>query len=94
MANNGAYFVEYTDTFGGVANYSWVRRAAIRPPANASRRAILRMAREAVGLAPGVKGDVVADYGDELHWKPRGCCTVLMARWSDAPHEVGEAAED
>jgi hypothetical protein len=27
------YAVEYTDTFAGEANYSWVRRAIIEAPA-------------------------------------------------------------
>jgi hypothetical protein len=26
------YSVEYTDTFGGEANYSWVRRATVQMP--------------------------------------------------------------
>lgn len=77
------YVVEYTDTFGGEPNYGWVRRATIEVPDAATMRQILRRARAAVGLASGVRGDVVANYGDEWWWKPRGCCTVMMVRWSD-----------
>ena len=85
------YLAEYTDTFGGEANYCWVRRATIRP-AKDTLRAVLRAARAALGLS-GVKGDIVANYGDEYHWKPRGACTILMVRWDEtATDETGEGA--
>ncbi len=88
-----AYFAEYTDTFGGEANYSWVRRAVVRLPEPATWRSIMQAARKELGLT-GVRGDIVADFGDERHWKPRGCCTILMVRWSDNPHEVGQEEGD
>lgn len=80
------YLVEYTDTFGGEPNYCWVRRAVVRGVEG--KRAVLKEARRLVGLT-GAKGKIVADYGDEWHWTPNGCATVLMVRWSDSPHEVG-----
>jgi hypothetical protein len=79
-----AYFAEYTDTFGGETNYSWVRRVYVETADNANQA--LRKARGELGLT-GVRGDIVADYGDEKHWKPRGCCTLLMVRWDDTPPE-------
>ena len=79
-----AYFAEYTDTFGGEANYAWVRRAYVEN-ANDIKHA-MRKARAQFGLS-GVRGDVVAQFGDEAHWKPRGCCTILMVRWDDTPPE-------
>jgi hypothetical protein len=87
------YFVEYTDTFGGEANYCWVRRALINTPkaeyrSAAYKRDLLRRARRAVGITGKLRGDVTADYGDELHWVPRGCCTVLMIRSTDSEAEV------
>lgn len=83
------YLVEYTDTFGGEANYCWVRRATIgdsaKPYASRERlRDLLRRARKEVGLS-GARGDVTFDGGDEIHWVPRGCCTILMIRWDDSP---------
>lgn len=77
------YFAEYTDTYGGEANYSWVRRAYVK--ANNMREAMMR-ARKEFGLT-GVRGDITGTYGDESHWVPRGCCTVLMVRWDDTPEE-------
>jgi hypothetical protein len=81
------YFAEYTDTFGGEANYSWVRRAAFEMPERASKRAILQRARRELGLT-GARGDVTADFGDEYHWVPRGCCTILMVRWDYSPETM------
>lgn len=68
--------IEYTDTFGGEANYSWVKRQEITVPDNTSEREISRRAKLAIGLT-GVKcrreeiGEMVALY-------PQGCCTVLF----------------
>jgi hypothetical protein len=74
------YLAEYTDTFGGETNYSWVRRAVVHDVEGV--KLALRRARAELGLT-GVKGDITASYGDELHWTPRGSCTVLMVRWCD-----------
>ena len=41
---------EITDTFGGEANYSWVRRETITLPDSASDRTIVRRAKAALGL--------------------------------------------
>jgi hypothetical protein len=68
---------EYTDTFGGEANYCWVKRGKLKTD---DLKKALRMARREIGLT-GVKGDVTADFGDEIHWKPRGLNTILMIRW-------------
>lgn len=90
-------FAEYTDTFGGEPNYCWVRRAVFNAPSNASPRVLLKRARAAVGLGRGVRGDVTFDQGDELHWVPRGCCTILMVSWCDdeqAARHVEHGAND
>jgi len=79
-----AYFAEYTDTFGGEANYSWVRRCYVESADNP--KAAMRKARAEFGLR-GVKGDITGDFGDEVWWVPRGCCTILMVRWDDTPPE-------
>ena len=67
--------VEYTDTFGGEANYSWVRRKLITLPADADGPAIRRAAKRAMRLT-GIKG-VWADYGDLLSFQPWGSETIL-----------------
>lgn len=67
---------EYTDTFGGEANYSWVRRASFDMPDNASDAAIMRRAKRELGLT-GMRGKR-ADLGETMEFRPYGCCTVLF----------------
>lgn len=43
------YDIVYTDTFGGEANYRWVRRESISVDSD-KRRAIVRAAKSALGL--------------------------------------------
>ncbi len=62
------YQVEYTDTFGGEANYAWVRRETIEGVFN-TRRVIVFAARSVLGLH-GIRCDVT-DYGDMIEIRPR-----------------------
>ena len=69
------YRVEYTDTFGGEANYSWVTRATI----NASTlNSAIRQAKKFVGLTNHRCRRVCAasDFGAAL--KPANSCTILF----------------
>ena len=75
------YDVEYTDTFGGEANYSWVRRATIALPDGATRRKIMRKAKAKAGLA-GVRG-ITSDFGDMIEFRPFRCCTVMFITFKD-----------
>ena len=76
------YFAEYTDTYGGETNYSWVRRAYIESADSIGQA--MRKARAEFGLT-GMRGDITGQFGDESHWKPRNCCTILMVRHDDTP---------
>jgi len=69
---------EYTDTFGGDANYSWVRRATLKLPAGVKDRALMKAAKTALNLV-GVRGkwDNFCG-GDHLTFRPYGMCTVLI----------------
>lgn len=78
--------LEYTDTFGGEANYCWVRRAHIADD-NLSDRAIVRRAKAWAGLT-GIRCEV-SNYGDGIEIRPRGMATVLFAKWSE--DQQGEA---
>lgn len=68
---------ELTDTFGGEANYSWVKREEIELPENASGRSIILAIKKALGLTgtPCVK----YDHGDFIELRPSGSCTVAFA---------------
>lgn len=86
------YDVEYTDTFGGESNYSWVRRATITMPelthygydggtnyckANKIyQRELMKKAKAAVGIT-GMRGKT-ENYGDMLRFVPYRCCTVMI----------------
>lgn len=91
------YQVEYTDTFAGEANYSWLRRETVHMPelthygydggtnyGRANRvyqRELMRRAKAAVGLT-NVRG-VRYDYGDGFEFRPYGSATVMFVSWSD-----------
>lgn len=86
------YDVEYTDTFGGDANYSWVQRATVTVPelthygydggtnyAKANRianRELMKAAKAAMGLT-GVRG-VTYHHGDMSEFRPYRMCTVMF----------------
>lgn len=90
--------VEYTDTFGGQANYSWVRRASVTMPelthygydggtnyARANRtyqRELMRKAKAAMGLT-GVRG-VTHYHGDLIEFRPYGLLTVMFVTYDDS----------
>lgn len=67
------YAIEYTDTFGGESNYSWVKRATIQARTD---RAAIRAAKAAMGLT-GIRCRKT-DYGDMIDLRPAGICTVLF----------------
>ena len=86
------YNIEYTDTFGGEANYCWVRRASVTMPelthygydggtnyVKANRvynRELMKRAKAAVGLT-SIRGKTV-DYGDMIDFRPFGACVVMF----------------
>lgn len=67
---------EYTDTFSGEANYSWVRRKSLELPEGISNRALVRRAKTALGLT-GVKGRMYC-AGDFWEFRPYGSATVAF----------------
>jgi hypothetical protein len=93
---SNTYNVEYTDTFSGEANYSWVRRATVTMPelthygydggtnywkANkASDRQLMRRAKAAMGLT-GVRG-TREEMGDTIVFRPYGSCTVMFVSFA------------
>ena len=94
---SNAYQVEYTDTYGGDANYSWVNRKIITMPelthygygggtnyckANkVYQRELMKRAKAAMGLT-GAKGRV-ENYGETIAFYPYRSCTVMFISWHD-----------
>jgi len=76
MAETIEVSYEYTDTFGGEANYSWVQRGTVTVPANASDTAIVRKVKARLGLS-GVRCRR-DDIGDSIALYPADSCTVVF----------------
>jgi hypothetical protein len=88
--------VEYTDTYAGMANYSWVNRQRVTMPelthygydggmnyAKANRiynRELMRKAKAAVGLT-GVRG-TRHEHGDTIEFRPYRIATVMFINYS------------
>ena len=70
--------MELTDTFGGEANYYWVRRAPL-PPCKQTQRGMVRAAKAWAGWQ-GIPC-TIENYGDMLRINPRGMCQVLFITW-------------
>ncbi len=95
MSKTNNWKCEYTDTFGGEANYSWVRRADVAMPelthygydgatnyakANAVyQRELARKVKAAFGLS-GVRGRSYW-HGDQWEFRPYRSCTVVFAQF-------------
>lgn len=72
--------IELTDTFGGDANYSWVRRYTLDAPDDTTQRSLVRRIKKAAGIN-GVRCNSF-NYGDTLELRPAGACVVLFATFS------------
>lgn len=68
--------VTHTDTFGGEANYAWVKRHEFLPKNPESQRSIVRRVKELTGFT-GVRCDT-ENWGDSLTIKPRGYHQVIL----------------
>jgi hypothetical protein len=58
--------IEVTDTFGGEANYVWVKRGTTR---RTSRRGLIQAAKDLAGWTGWCRVHV-EDYGDSLTLRP------------------------
>lgn len=91
--------VEYTDTFGGEANYSWVKRATVtlRPEEPDSvytsaatvarkRRAYNRELMSKAKAAMGLTGLRGRTYhhGDMIEFRPYRHCTVMFVTFEES----------
>lgn len=91
------YDIEYTDTFGGEANYSWVKRGKIAVPewdrfsdwdGNGRREPkgfqayVMREAKRKAGLT-GIRGKTYPT-GDGYEFRPYGMNTVLFVSYAEA----------
>ena len=68
--------VTVTDTFGGEANYGWVKRYEFVPRNIESQRSVVRQAKALANMT-AVKADTY-DYGDSYTVKPRGYNQIIF----------------
>jgi hypothetical protein len=72
------WYVECTDTFGGEANYCWVRRFSVR--AHTVRGASIVAARH-LGYSGRIRKDY--DSGDSARWNVSGAAVCFFVFWGD-----------
>ena len=75
---------ELTDTFGGEANYAWVRRETFTLAHDATDRQIVAAGKAALGLS-GTRCRTT-NYGDLFECRPVGTCTVAFIQ-PDIPED-------
>lgn len=76
------YDVEVTDTFGGEANYSWVRRYTLEVPQGLTKLAFSRRVKALIGWT-GVRCNV-SDFGNgSLDIRPVGSCQVCFTAYRE-----------
>jgi hypothetical protein len=74
------YDVELTDTYGGEANYSWVRREVIQVPGGSSRTQIVRKAKSAIGITGRC---LRTEWEDTIELRPSGSCIVCFITYKE-----------
>jgi hypothetical protein len=93
--------IEYTDTFGGEANFSWVRRAVVNMPElnhygysgstdgsyAKANKAFTRELMCRAKAAVGLTGvrGVTSDVGETLEFRPYRSCTVMFVNLAVRP---------
>lgn len=85
------YKLELTDTFGGEANYTWVKRTTLELPEGAGDKWLGVFAREWAGFT-GVRCEVENDGNFGLVIRPRGMCQVLFVQFDDGSSDDAEVA--
>ena len=76
MSNQETFNIEVTDTFGGEANYSWVRRYTVKAKS-------MRGAAIYLGRLEGGKWRKDMDCGDMRRYKMIGACICAFITYSE-----------
>lgn len=83
------YYVEFTDTFGGEANYCWIRRYKVK--AASMRGAILKAARD-MGYSGRIRK--TGDFGDMVRHDVRGAAVCAFTQWFDEDSHKHESCTE
>jgi hypothetical protein len=73
--------VEVTDTFGGEANYSWVKRTEMELMDALSKYSIVRRVKKEIGWSG--QRCLTVDYGDTIELRPYGVCQVCFISFGE-----------
>lgn len=73
--------IEVTDTFGGEANYSWVKRYELDVVEGHTELQTMRRIKKVIGWT-GVRCKKT-DWGDMVELRPSNFCNVCFIRWGD-----------
>ena len=73
--------IEVTDTFGGEANYSWVKRYELDPLDNQTNKQLIRRVKKVIGWT-GVRCKK-QDFGDMIELKPANFCNVCFITFGE-----------
>lgn len=72
--------IEVTDTFGGEANYSWVKRKEIEVLDATSKYALARRVKREIGWTG--KKCLTTEYEDTIELRPYGECQVAFVSFA------------
>jgi len=81
---------EMTDTFGGEANYSWVRRCSLPLPDSTTDLSLVRKAKRWAGWA-GMRA-TTTKFGDTIEIRPACMSQVLFITWLEDEPRVEDVA--
>jgi len=73
--------VEVTDTYGGEANYSWVKRKELDLMNTLSNYSIVRRVKKEIGWSG--QRCLTVDYGDMIELRPYGVCQVAFISFAN-----------
>ncbi len=81
--------IEVTDTFGGEANYCWVRRYKITDANGLTDAQVIRRAKKAAGWT-GVR--CATENAECIVLRPRGMCQIMFIHYCEPEYLQGDEA--
>lgn len=75
MATKHTFHIEVTDTYGGEANYCWVRRYTVKASS-------LRGAMAALSRQHGGYWRKTGEYGDQARYNQQGACVCAFVKYA------------
>ena len=77
----GTINIVVTDTFGGEANYSWVKRVTLDSKLNETTKQLIRRVKKELGYS-GIPCEI-NDYFDMIEIRPKKICHVIFITFGE-----------